>query len=105
MKNNYNLYLERPVNPERYRLIRKFGEGRYLDVGCGNGKYLSQVKIDGLPFKCFSGVDHQSFESWEEIDAEFEVSDVHTLPYSDGQFDTVSCFELLEHVERPSDVI
>ena len=84
---------------ERYRDI-----GRVLEVGCGAGHFLETVKVRG-------------FEPWgtEVSDSAFKLlqnrgfrvlkGDLlsHSLPSS--HFDAVALFEVIEHLENPSEYL
>jgi ubiquinone/menaquinone biosynthesis C-methylase UbiE len=69
-----------------------------LDVGCGTGEFLSQVQKRGA-------------EVWGmDIDAKaltfakerFHVANVHSnLDFESPQFDIITCFETIEHVDDP----
>lgn len=67
-------------------------KGRLLDVGAGSSKYKD---IFEPHIKEYVACD--SFEA-PHID---KVVDAHDLPYKDGEFDTVVCTMVLEHVQRP----
>lgn len=66
----------------------------YLDVGCGRGEMVEYAKAHGVvargteivPDLCGEGVLR---------------TDVCTLPLSDGEFDYVSCYDVLEHLTEP----
>ena len=89
----------------RYRWASQFAAGRrVLDAGCGVGygtALLAQVE----------GADVLGIDLAEEIveaargdmpsGVSLEVGDVTELPYEDGRFDLVVCFEVIEHLESP----
>lgn len=98
VKERYNM---RGVNKYRLQALKKYGGDSILDVGCGAGAYVFSLKND----KNIHGVDFQEFDSWIEEPELFKISPVDSLPYEDEQFDTISCFETLEHLEKPADAI
>lgn len=81
---------------EVLQLDTSFMRGRALDLGAGTGKYKKYI------------VPHvQSYVACDmapggNIDV---VTDVHDLPFENSSFDTVICTQVLEHVERPWEVI
>ena len=97
-------YRYKPREMFWFRQLNQVGFKRgmkILDVGCGRGEFLdrliSQYGVKGW------GVD-LSDRSIEEAkkktihQACFQVSDVTNLPFNDGEFNAVVCFDVLEHV-------
>lgn len=74
--------------------------GRLLDVGCGEKPYK---EILSPHVSSYIGIDlPQTLHAQCEIDA---FANAHHLPFKKEVFDTVLCLEVIEHVERPLDVI
>jgi ubiquinone/menaquinone biosynthesis C-methylase UbiE len=90
-------YVSRPVNPHRLAALKAHAGHRVLDVGCGNGAYVEAL----LPDRDTVGVDWTTFSSWAGQAGRFVVGLADRLPFQDNSFDTVSCFETLEHLEDP----
>lgn len=70
--------------------------GKVLDVGCGSKPYRDLFSVDsyiGLD-TARSGHDHTR----SQVDVEY---DGETFPFSNGEFDSVVCFQVLEHVFHP----
>lgn len=93
----------------RYWLAADLAGGlEVLDAGCGVG-YGSEmiaragasrvVGIDLAP----DAIATASERAGELVD--FQVADVRDLPFDEGAFDLVVCFEVLEHLEDPEPVI
>jgi len=80
-------------------------EGPVLDIGCGDGLFLSLLKEQGIEGK---GVDLSSEAvtacRQKGLDAE-EWSGRGPLPYADGSFVCVTLLDVLEHVYDPSELI
>jgi SAM-dependent methyltransferase len=90
-------YQKRGVNPDRWKAVQKHAGRSVLDVGCGSGAYVLKLHED----RKAAGVDYQPFESWREAPECFQVSPADQLPFPDGSFETVLCFETLEHLPDP----
>lgn len=83
------------------RVLKPWFGGRLLDVGCGEGQFLrrSARHFDA------SGVD-VSIEGVEQARlasglATISVATASELPFPDGSFAVVTCFDVLEHLGRP----
>lgn len=81
--------------------------GVMLDLGCGTGANLERILRMGVPIKQYAGVDispamirsaRRKF-SWFRS-AQFYLSDLERLPFSDNTFDFVICTWTLEHVPQ-----
>ena len=74
---------------------------KILDVGCGTGKLISDIKV-WYPNNKFYGIDISPVniqQAQKNINyAEFKVADVEQLPYSNNFFDILFCTDTLEHV-------
>ncbi len=90
-------YVRRPVNPYRLRALQTHAGSSVLDVGCGNGAYVSALQDGRTTF----GLDWQPLPTWASMPGRFAVGLADQLPFSDDSFDTVSCFETLEHLADP----
>ena len=67
--------------------------GSYLDVGCGRGEMLAHAKR--LGYKTVRGVEVvASLIDWHEVIR----GEAHALPFPDNSFDTVSMFDVIEHL-------
>jgi SAM-dependent methyltransferase len=90
-------YRMRNILPERLHAVLKFGGRSVLDVGCGNGAYVLELK-DRYDIR---GVDRHGFPSWQESPQLFSIADAARLGFRDGSFDTILSFETLEHLQDP----
>lgn len=79
-----------------------------LDIGCGGGFQTNALAQDGHRV---TGVDlsEVSLRSAAAADssgrANYQHADAYCLPFKDAHFDTVICFDFLEHVSKPHLVI
>jgi len=80
-------------------------EGLILDVGCGVGQVVTKIAEEGS--ECV-GVDISPIairaaarESMKSINAFFVVASGYNLPFKQETFNTVGCFDILEHLNNP----
>ncbi len=94
MNPDYNL---RELNADRVKAIEKYAVGSVLDVGCGNGKYVNYYSKQ-MDIK---GCDYIEFSSWSGDRTRFHICDLREglKDFKDDQFDTLFCFEVLEHIQ------
>lgn len=94
-------WTDRTVNPERWTAIEQHLGASLLDVGCGNGAYVLRLapRVEAV------GVDVAPYRSWSTAPNTFQVAQATALPFRDDAFDTVTCFEVLEHVPDPAQVL
>lgn len=90
--------------PEDYERVQKLATlipdqaATVLDVGCGNGLFLNHLKRTyANRFQTLVGLD-RSEAALEHVETETAVSSIDRLLFSDLQFDTVTCMEVLEHL-------
>jgi len=92
------------------REVRQANPGRVLDVGCGEGivteriaRLLPDAKVVGID------VDDPDLQAeWKRRQGGnlvFEAASAYSLPYEDRSFELVCAFEVLEHLERPSEAL
>lgn len=86
--------------------LRFPGRGaRLLDVGCGNGKFVAQMKSVGWEAV---GIDPDPISSAQAAAAGLDVrsGSIETLPgIDDNSFDAVSLHHVIEHLHRPLDTL
>jgi ubiquinone/menaquinone biosynthesis C-methylase UbiE len=96
-----------------WRRIAWFCGGRLgplLDIGCGGGHLLEILsKEPGRNQTTLNGIDY-SIKAIEQAQrrvpkVHFFQQDATTVEFPTGRFDTVICCEILEHVEKPAQVL
>jgi 2-polyprenyl-3-methyl-5-hydroxy-6-metoxy-1,4-benzoquinol methylase len=102
-------------NPVQRRLIDRFhhvlmgkiGElapASFLDAGCGEG-FVTEILIRQLPGIGVTGFDFNApsveLARAKNPTATFHCASIYELPFKDGEFDVVGCFEVLEHLHDP----
>jgi len=85
------------LNPARLDIILKYAENKILDAGCSSGEYIRSLLAKGYDAY---GFDICYSDQWEgEHINRFKIGNIYNIPYGDEEFDTVTAFEILEHVE------
>jgi len=94
----------------RYLWGAQFARGlRVLDAGCGTGYGLGILEEQGA--SQIVGVDiseqavTRALESRSSERVQIIRSDLRELPFSDGEFDLVVCFEVIEHVDEHEPIL
>lgn len=78
----------------------KYASGTLLDIGCGRMPYKSKL----LPYlKKYIGLDHPKvaklYQGKERPDI---LADVTNIPLANDSCDTITCFQVLEHLPDPN---
>jgi SAM-dependent methyltransferase len=93
----------------RYLWASELASGRaVLDAGCGVGYGTALLAGAGAAEAVGIDVSRGSVEAARAGapgNASFVVGDVHALPFDDGRFDLVVCFEVIEHVAAQDAVL
>jgi len=90
--------------------VRELRPGSLLDVGCGEG-IVTERLARAFPATRVVGVDVADpalLHEWEGRRAPnlgFAPGSAYSLPYGDGEFEVVSAFEVLEHLERADEAL
>jgi len=102
------------INPLRLDWIQKHAEligKKVLDVGCGGGiltesmaKVGAQAKGIDLSEKALKVADLHSLETGIAVNYEY-ISAENLASKDAGQYDVVTCMEMLEHVPEPLSII
>ncbi len=80
---------------------------KVLDLGCGNGDSVDYFrKTDPLIEWTGLDIEHSpEVKSRKRKDAVFVTYDGRSIPFADESFDLVYCNQVLEHVEKPEELI
>ena len=90
------------------QLTKDYRPKKILDVGCASGIMTNQIS------KIFSSSKIYGIDSYKEAiifakkkypSLDFQTADAHKLPFKSGSFDLVVCYETIEHVVNPAEVL
>jgi 2-polyprenyl-3-methyl-5-hydroxy-6-metoxy-1,4-benzoquinol methylase len=76
---------------------------RILDLGCGSGVFIKQLKLRGYcnVFGLDINLQHIIFSSKYTGSKKFVMADAVKIPFRDNMFDCVICAEVVEHLGSP----
>jgi SAM-dependent methyltransferase len=97
LRNSLRLFHAWRVNVLRERIGARLPDARILDVGDTDGLMLKHLGHSGLGFNLAPA----AVENIRANGVEAQLGDGQELPFEDASFDYVFCFETLEHVENP----
>lgn len=89
------------VDMLRRRIGDRLDSARIIDVGDVDGMILKHLDKSGLGYNLAPS----AVENIRAHGVEALQGDGHTMPFEEGSFDYVLCFETLEHVENPHQVL
>lgn len=85
----------------RLDIIPFTGEGRLLDIGCGNGRYLSALQKLGWQTYGIEQNPGSSEYARTELRLNVESGDLLNYKYQDKFFDVITMWHSLEHLYEP----
>ncbi len=85
----------------RLNVIPYSGEGKILDIGCGNGRYLTTMKKQGWQTYGIEINPKASKYAREELHLDVNTGDLLNCKYQDKFFDVITMRHSLEHLYEP----
>lgn len=73
-----------------FPLYKKYIKGRVLDVGCGRGDVVNLLIDKGFDAK---GIDQINLDNGMIVGSILD-------PFNDGEYDTMICIDVIEHIEK-----
>jgi SAM-dependent methyltransferase len=80
------------------RIVQSVTGESVCDVGCGTGALLTRIKAGAPDLKRLTGVDFVVDDAAALDGIEYVAARIEALPFADGEFDTVICTHVIEHV-------
>lgn len=80
------------------RIVKSIDGESVCDVGCGTGVLLDHVRSANPGLKRLTGVDFVVDDAAKIDGVEYVAAMIESLPFADGEFDTVICTHVIEHV-------
>jgi SAM-dependent methyltransferase len=109
---NYDRFIGRAgdTSSERWRdrreaILKHKSSGALLDLGCSSGAFLETLK--GQQWELF-GIEMSegaAKKAAARSGARVFVGDILDAPFAAGNFDVITCFDVLEHVYEPRKVM
>jgi 2-polyprenyl-3-methyl-5-hydroxy-6-metoxy-1,4-benzoquinol methylase len=92
---------------KRSRFVQRYGRcDRLLDVGCATGDFLEMVQRDGLDQAVgIEPIYSAARYACKEVGLTVIQSVLNHSPFPDETFDTITMWDVLEHVYHPRQVI
>jgi 2-polyprenyl-3-methyl-5-hydroxy-6-metoxy-1,4-benzoquinol methylase len=89
----------------RIRMLRGEKRGRLLDVGCGNGNYLSLMKKLGWEVFGIDPDERAVKEAQKVFGLAIHAGSLESARYPDAYFDAITLHHVIEHVPDPLDLL
>lgn len=81
------------------KIITELRGASVCDIGCGTGQLLQRIRAGHpVPTLRLVGVDFVISPGSVPADIELVAARIEQLPFADGEFDTVICTHVLEHI-------
>lgn len=101
LQNTVRLFHTWRVHELRRRIDKRLEAARVVDIGDSDGSILKALGKSGVGVNLAP----EAIRNIEANGVEACAADCHDLPFEDASFDVVLCFETLEHVEAPAQVL
>lgn len=106
------LWAKKKIDRRKIKTILKHltnpQSSNYLDIGCGDGRYLLAAKTEGMPIQALHGLelDETQVETLRTSGLQVLCEKVEDCrSYENNSIDLITMFHVIEHVNKPRDVI
>lgn len=91
------------INKRRRAVLREKTSGSLLDVGCATGIFLETMRaVPGWQLKGVEISDHAASIAREQKNLDVVTGTLEQAKFTDGQFDVVTLWDVLEHLHDPA---
>ena len=92
---------------KKYLFVKNYLEGTntILDFGCGTGNFLLAVKPDGHSIYGHDISQHAAQVASKRLNANVTSGPAFEETFNEGQFDCITCFDVIEHLSDYRDKI
>lgn len=92
---------------KKYLFVKNYLEGNntILDFGCGTGNFLLAAKADGHYIYGHDISQHAAQIASKRLNANVTSGPVSEETFNEGQFDCITCFDVIEHLPDYRDKI
>ena len=80
-------------------------KGSLLDIGCGRGKYLDLARERGWQTTGLEPGEEHALSTKENLKIEVVNVSLEEARFPPGRFDAVTLWDVIEHVEKPKEVL
>jgi 2-polyprenyl-3-methyl-5-hydroxy-6-metoxy-1,4-benzoquinol methylase len=105
----FNAFVEFFINISRLmrarRIKRHVRTGKLLDIGCGRGLFLYTMRKEGWDVKGVEFNDDIARSAMEAYGVDVRAGSLKEAGFGTGEFDVITINHVLEHVERPVEMI
>lgn len=105
----YRLSLVKQVTDAAERFSVPIKDQVVLDLGCYDGAISMGYLAYGAKHVIGVDIDAEAVtraqKDYQGDNAEFHISGIKGIPLSDNCVDTICCFDVFEHVEKPSEIL
>ncbi len=96
-------YFIKKYSNNSIKLAIKYAKGTLLDVGCGRMPYKNMFL---LSVNKYIGLDHPEVAKLYKGEEKPDIlADATKIPLSDSSSDTITCFQVLEHLPEPQEAL
>ncbi|MBU3947293.1 MAG: class I SAM-dependent methyltransferase [Proteobacteria bacterium] len=92
---------------QRAKRVAKFVRqgGKILDIGCGNGRFLKEMKRQGYSVEGTELTKASALRVSKEADLLIHIGDLLSLELAERSYDAVTFWHVIEHVRNPLEIL
>lgn len=87
------------------KMYQNSTSGKILDIGCGRGRLLYEMKKEGWDVFGTELSEHSCSMAREEFNLDIKKGDIKDCRFPDNYFDVITMWHFLEHYHDPSELL